>query len=337
MAVAYMIWLTTACNLRCKYCYEGTEKVESYLSEKDAAKIIDYITRDCDQTKNLQISFHGGEPFLNYKIMKFISIELEKRLRHIAGNITYQVTTNATILNKEIIDFLREREIEVTCSLDGTKETHDSIRVFEGNKGSYDIAMKNSLQLLELFPDLRVRMTVRSTGVENLSRDIIHLVEKGFKLIVPVLDFYDKNWNEEKFEIIKEEIRRVKAYVGNRKVTISLLEPLGIKKKSPCQGGIQTKNIYPNGDIYPCTLAAGDEEFLIGNIEQGINSKKLDEILSNSKRENKECSGCTFYNFCNSTRCKIINKLITGDYNSPNSLECNMNHLLYEENGFSCL
>ena len=43
-----------------------------------------------------------------------------------------------------------------------------------------------------------------------------------------------------------------------------------------------------------------------------------------------------FYNFCNSTRCKIINKLVTGDYNSPNSLECNMNHLLYEENGYLC-
>lgn len=68
----------------------------------------------------------------------------------------------------------------------------------------------------------------------------------------------------------------------------------------------------------------------------GFSISSLEEILSYSQKENKECRGCVFYNFCNSTRCKIINKLVTGDYNSPNSLECNMNHLLYEENGYLC-
>ena len=178
MAVGYMIWLTTACNLKCKYCYEGTAKVNCYLSKDYAAKIVDYIVQDCDKTKNLQISFHGGEPFLNYKIMEFISLELENQLHSVVNDISYQVTTNATILNEEIIEFLKDHKIEVTCSLDGTKETHDSIRVFEENKGSYDIAMKNSLKLLALYPDLRVRMTVRSTEVENLSKNIIYLVEK---------------------------------------------------------------------------------------------------------------------------------------------------------------
>lgn len=232
MAVGYMIWLTTACNLRCKYCYEGTEKVNCDLSKDYAEKIVDYIVQDCDKTKSLLISFHGGEPFLNFKLMKFISLELEKQLHAVVNDILYQVTTNATILNEEIIEFIKEHKFEVTCSLDGTKATHDSMRVFQGNIGSYDIAMKNSLKLLELYPDLRVRMTVRSSEVENLLKDIIHLVEKGFKLIVPVLDFYDKNWNEEKFEIIRKEIKKVKLYVKNRDVTISLLEPLSIKKKS---------------------------------------------------------------------------------------------------------
>lgn len=111
MAVGYMIWLTTACNLKCKYCYEGTAKVNCYLSKDYAAKIVDYIVQDCDKTKNLQISFHGGEPFLNYKIMEFISLELENQLHSVVNDISYQVTTNATILNEEIIEFLKDHKI----------------------------------------------------------------------------------------------------------------------------------------------------------------------------------------------------------------------------------
>lgn len=143
MAVGYMIWLTTACNLKCKYCYEGTAKVNCYLSKDYAAKIVDYIVQDCDKTKNLQISFHGGEPFLNYKIMEFISLELENQLHSVVNDISYQVTTNATILNEEIIEFLKDHKIEVTCSLDGTKETHDSCNLLE-YLTQRDIQTKNS-------------------------------------------------------------------------------------------------------------------------------------------------------------------------------------------------
>ena len=150
--------------------------------------------------------------------MEFISLELENQLHSVVNDISYQVTTNATILNEEIIEFLKDHKIEVTCSLDGTKETHDSIRVFEENKGSYDIAMKNSLKLLALYPDLRVRMTVRSTEVENLSKNIIYLVEKGFNLIVPVLDFYDKNWNEDAFCTLWRSQMRFRA-VALRSIT----------------------------------------------------------------------------------------------------------------------
>jgi len=78
--------------------------------------------------------------------------------------------------------------------------------------------MKNSLKLLALYPDLRVRMTVRSTEVENLSKNIIYLVEKGFNLIVPVLDFYDKNWNEDAFCTLWRSQMRFRA-VALRSIT----------------------------------------------------------------------------------------------------------------------
>lgn len=63
MAVGYMIWLTTACNLKCKYCYEGTAKVNCYLSKDYAAKIVDYIVQDCDKTKTCKFLFMAGNLF----------------------------------------------------------------------------------------------------------------------------------------------------------------------------------------------------------------------------------------------------------------------------------
>lgn len=111
------------------------------------------------------------------------------------------------------------------------------------------------------------------------------------------------------------------------------MEPIQCFDNHECDGGSTSKNIYPNGDIYPCTMAAGKNEFIIGNIYDGIDIKKLNSHRRYSKEIIEECRGCNYIKSCNNNRCKIINKLVRGNYLSPILAECMLNNIRYEENG----
>ena len=80
-------------------------------------------------------------------------------------------------------------------------------------------------------------------------------------------------------------------------------------------------------------MAGGNKEFCIGNIYDGVNSGKLSAIMKQNCHINEECVDCSISNGCNGKRCKIVNKLLTGDYNLPSALECEINHMLFRLNG----
>lgn len=332
-----MVWLTTACNLACSYCYEGQEKQNQSLSEDTAHEILRYMISHTDEKqKELLISFHGGEPFLNYEKMEYFCKEINHWSNKKEISVKYQVSTNATVRNDAIIRFLKtyKNDIELSVSLDGKKQTHDAVRLYRNGQGSYEEAVKNSFEFMKIFPDLRARMTFGSQTVGALSENVLHIADLGFQTIVAIPDYYDKQWDKDTFEALRREIREIKKGLTGRKLSVNLLEPLRLRKNAGCTGGISYVNIFPNGDLYPCTMAAGMDEFWIGNIKTGICKSKLDKIKTYSNTENLVCEGCTYYDYCNCTRCKIINKLVNGSYNSPIFMECNMNSLLYEENGY---
>lgn len=333
----YTIWLTTQCNLQCLYCYEGENKRHFTLSKETADSVFNYIKHDFVANRNdneLFIAFHGGEPLINYPILKYLVDKFENEF--IGSEITpiFQIVTNATLLTNEYQCFLAKHFKDITVSIDGEESTHDAMRPFKNGNGSYDITLKNSIEMLSKFPDLRVRMTFDPVTVHNLFENVIHLVKLGFKLIVPLPNLFDKNWTEKSFDTLKNEIEKIRNYVINDDVIISICDPLLFKIKCKCSGGINEKSIYSNGDIYPCVVSTGIEEFKIGNIWDGIDKNCLNNILKNSNPIISDCIDCLFYDFCNGTRCRIINKIINDDFLEPSVVECNLNNILYEVNGF---
>lgn len=334
----YAIWVTTSCNLQCKYCYEGHNKPDMILDKEKADDILRFIEKDLKENKDsdLTIDFHGGEPFLNFKIIKYL---VEKFIKKYASkrNVTFGTTTNATIMNDEILDFIKEFIPDITVSLDGTKEVHDYLRPYKNGLGSYDVSIRNCLKILHNVPMLRVRMTVTPDNVETLSDGIISLIDYGFKIIVPIIDQFDRRWSDTFFKQLGQQIQRVKGKIeGSSELAVSLCEPIFIKSSALCSGGISSKNIYTDGSIYPCMMAGGIPEFQIGDIYSGISHGKLAKILSYNKQVFEECSNCALMNACNGNRCKIINRMVTGRYNYPSEVECETNHLLYKINGIKC-
>ncbi|MFV0560579.1 MAG: radical SAM protein [Enterococcus sp.] len=330
--MGYSIWVTADCNLQCKYCYEGNDKPKLYMDHRTADRVIKYILDDYNEHANLLINFHGGEPLLNMKIIKYLVEKINLNVSD-KTNVVYSLTTNGTILSSRIIDFMLDNLFEVTLSIDGNKNTQNYLRPFKNGGASFDLVLKNALILNQQFSNLRLRMTFNSKTVDCLASNVIFLCEQGFQTIVPVEDDFDTEWDEIHLDILEAQIRLIKAYIKNNPTkSVSLCERLS-PCTGNCSGGISSKHIFCDGKIYPCLMAGNEANFEIGNITTGVNEAKLSKILLTANQENPICSGCDLIMYCEGSRCKIINKLVTGDYLQPPTIQCRITSLFYQLNG----
>lgn len=330
----FTLWITANCNLNCKYCYEGENKLNKSMTKDIIDKSIKFgLDNFMDKDEELRVAIHGGEPFLEFENIKYIIKEIKEKAKKIDKKPRFLTTTNGTILNDEIMEFIVKEMPDITLSIDGTKETHDKTRKFKNGKGSHSIVLENGLKLLKQLPNMRIRMTFDSETVKNLYEDVKYLIDYGFKIIVPVPNLFDSNWNESHVEILKQQIKSIKKYIVCKKdVAVSIADKNIYKLKRYCNGGKSSIHIYSDGNLYPCTLVGGKKEFCIGNIYDGVDIKKRDELLNISKEKNIDCDGCSLYNYCDGPRCKIKNKILTGDYNQASPMGCAMENLLYELN-----
>jgi len=319
----YTVFMTNKCNLDCTYCYEKNKQDKSITKE-----VLDALIKEISEKENDDVSvvIHGGEPLLEFKKIKYLIDELKKS----GKRICYSVTTNGTLLNRENIDYLIREVDNISISIDGEENSHDKNRHFKDGRGSYEIIDKNiNKYLMENKNNIKARMTINRYNYENISKNIIHLIEKGFSDISPVINQFDV-WEEEQWKVIEEELKIVETYILEKKidVKVGLIDDAKHKcKNSACNGGTSTITIDTDGKIYPCIIVNGLKEYCIGNIFEGINKSCLKNIHKNNNEKVDCCEGCARYDYCEATRCKIINKYQTGKWNQPSINVCMIQNL----------
>lgn len=132
--------VTEDCNLRCKYCsYSGHYKYKRKHTPKRmpkdiAYRAINWFLPNTGKSKNVTIGFYGGEPFLNFEIIRDAVVYAQQKAKD--KEVGFNATTNATILTDEILDFIVRNNIRLLVSLDGPKDIHDRYRVFRNGRGS---------------------------------------------------------------------------------------------------------------------------------------------------------------------------------------------------------
>lgn len=262
------------------------------------------------------------------KIKSFIS-KVKKKI----PQVKFSITTNGTIMNDEIMDFLSREYDHISISIDGTREAHDKNRVYRNQKGSFDLVKENALKLLERRPDMIARMTVTSSNVSQLYQGVMDLSLMGFRHIMPTPDENDAGWDDRSLQTLLEQSKLITSHLHNNneesmELDVGFINDAPIKtKNSFCDGGIGTLTIDTDGKLYPCIIANGVEEFCIGNITEGIHAEKLKEIHSKDHQVIDECNGCERYHYCTTTRCKIINRIRTGDFNKASGTRCCLEHI----------
>ncbi len=306
------------CNLACKYCfaeegeYHGRRALMSFEVGK---KALDFLIANSGNRRNLEVDFFGGEPLMNWQVVKeLVAYGREQEKIH-NKNFRFTVTTNGVLLNDEIQEFINQEMDNVVLSLDGRKEVNDHMRPFRNGKGSYDLIVPKFQKLAE--SRNQEKYYIRGTFTrENLdfSKDVLHFADLGFEQISiePVVgedsDFYSIKEEDlpkifEEYDLLaKELVKREKEGNGVNFFHFMIdLDggPCISKRLSGCGSGTEYLAVTPWGDLYPCHQFVGDEDFFMGNVEEGITRPEIAEEFRGCSVYSKEkCKNCFAKFYC---------------------------------------
>ncbi len=310
------------CNLRCKYCFASTGDYgtgrRKKMSIETGIRAIDFLIEASGPRRNLDVDFFGGEPLLNWELVKAVTAYCEEEGPKHGKDIRLTLTTNAILLDDEKIDFLNEHMKNVVLSIDGRPSVQDDMRPFPGGQGSYERSMAGIRRFVEKRGDKEyyVRGTYTHQNTD-FSEDVLHLAEQGLEQLSmePVVgsteDFYTLT-AEDMPKVHAEYERLAERYLESRRqgkpfhffhFNIDVEGgPCLYKKMKGCGVGTEYCAVTPDGDIYPCHQFVGEEAFIMGNLyDEPIlhPPTALKEDLKTLILPNKEdCQGCWAKYFC---------------------------------------
>ena len=331
------------CNLACKYCfaeegeYHGRRALMSYEVGK---KALDFLIANSGSRHNLEVDFFGGEPLMNWQVVKdLVAYGREQEKIH-DKHFRFTVTTNGVLLNDEIQEFVNKEMDNVVLSLDGRKEINDQMRPFRNGKGSYDLIVPKFQKLAE--SRHQEKYYIRGTFTRNnldFSEDILHFASLGFKQISiePVVGEETDPYAIQKEDLPKifEEYDKLARIIVERQregkgfnffhFMIDLEGgPCVSKRLSGCGSGTEYLAVTPWGDLYPCHQFVGDEDFLMGNVDEGIHHPEIaDEFRGLSVYSKEDCRHC-FARFYCSGGCMANSYKFHGSLNDTYDVGCEM-------------
>lgn len=331
------------CNLKCRYCFaeEGEYHGKRELMSLEVGKkAIDFLIKSSGSRKNLEVDFFGGEPLMNFDVVKGI-VEYARSIEKEAGkNFRFTITTNGILLNDEIMEYVNENMHNVVLSIDGRKEVNDRMRPRAGGQGTYDTIMPKFQKLAESRnqTDYYVRGTFTRYNLD-FSKDVLHLADMGFKQIsvepVVAADSEPYSIREEDLPVIFKEYENLANEILERRKNgqwfnffhfmIDLTGgPCVVKRMVGCGSGTEYLSVTPTGDLYPCHQFVGMEQFKMGHVDTGIEKPEIRKDFEGCNVYTKpKCRECWARFYC-SGGCVANSWNANGDLVTPYEIGCEM-------------
>jgi uncharacterized protein len=328
--------ISGGCNLRCKYCiyggsYENQRDLNNNLMSFDTArKAIDYIFPFIQDRPNkvFTLSFYGGEPLLNLDTVKQVVEYAKKKFK--GWQLVFNMTTNLTMMNDDILEYWLENNFLILVSLDGSKENHDAKRVFPNGKGSHDVIIKNLKKIADRDNEyFKKRVGFSAVHSLDLSMKNVHqfFTETDFirenRLRLSSVNTYNTTYYEHFpydpsqlgkdfqyfWEVIEEKIRMNRELSGFESYLFNTSAATGTsldaRNFSPLGGScLYNSRLYVDtrGRFHMCERM--NNTFPFGDVENGFDYERMVEIAGEFIEAVKtHCSDCSIRYLCN--RCYI--------------------------------
>lgn len=333
----YLI-ISQDCNLRCSYCFAdhgtfgGTNKFMTISTAKNC------INKLLGNKFNNFIVFFGGEPFLNFSLMK----EIEDYRRQIGLEIKYTTITNGTVMNDAIESFIIDNLFHLSVSLDGPKELNDKQR--HGNRVS---AHDQAVMTINRFKNSKLPLTIKCTATKNSIGKLESIAEYLFTLGATSIAFAPVSRipqecelfiSDSEFAIYAQElsnllVRNINQMASGGITTeivpiFKIITQLVTKTRviHHCSAGRETLAVTADGDVYPCHEFVGMAEFKLGNVNDeafpGEDYNRIKSIFNNhSIYTIDECRSCWARFICGGD-CPVRSYIHNGDLFRPRKEKC---------------
>ncbi len=331
------------CNLRCRYCFAETGSYEGprgLMSAEVGKSAIDYLIQASGKRRNLEIDFFGGEPLLNFEVVKEIVRYARSLEEKYNKNFRFTITTNGILLDEAKKEFINKEMSNIVLSIDGRKEVNDAMRYRIDGSGSYDSIVGRFQDMAE--SRNQDNYYVRGTFTRNnldFKNDVLHLADLGFKQVSvePVVASPEMDYmlREEDLPTLFQQYEELAAEYVKRKregrgfqffhFMIDLTGgPCILKRLSGCGAGHEYVAVSPDGDIYPCHQFVGDESMKMGNVKEAGLDQEISQIFRESNVYTKPaCKDC-FRKFYCSGGCAANALQYGGGINEPLKLSCDL-------------
>ena len=315
---ALCLHVAHTCNLNCSYCfasqgkYHGDRAVMSYEVGKQA---LDFLIENSKGRRNLEVDFFGGEPLMNFDVVKQLVAYARSREKECGKNFRFTLTTNGVLIDDDVIDFANREMSNVVLSLDGRKEVHDRFRVDHAGNGSWERIVPKFQQLVKARQGKNYYMRGTFTHANpDFLKDIETMLDLGFTELsmepvvcapedpsaltaedLPVvLDQYEKL-----AQLMLERHRQGKPFTFYHYMIDLKGGPCIYKRVSGCGSGTEYMAVTPWGDLYPCHQFVGEEAFKLGDVFHGVTNPSVQqEFASCNVYSRPECADCWAKLYC---------------------------------------
>lgn len=328
--------VTQGCNLRCKYCaysgsYDNRVHSSKRMSKEIAFKAIDFLFEHSIDRDRVSLGFYGGEPLLELDLIKECVDYARKK--SIGKELMFNITSNATLITDEVLEFLYDNEFSLTVSLDGDQQAHDKNRVFAANsEGTFSVVMQVLEKLQTRHPDYMERVHINAVIDPTTNFDCTsnffcdYETVKDFYVQANLISEYyrkdevatDEEYREKfSYEIFKmylQKLGRLEEESISKLVShgfqslkeihdkTKISSSLTLKRdhhSGPCVPGIQRLFVDVEGNLYPCErVSEASKAVRMGHIYTGFDIDKARALLNIGRLTEKECKQCWAFRFC---------------------------------------
>jgi uncharacterized protein len=300
-----------SCNLRCRYCYiDGGVLSRTWRMKRQVARqAIDFVLKLNPKVEKLGISFYGGEPLLNFDVVRDTMNYANQRAAELGlPPVDYHLSTNGTLLRDEMVDFLAGQNINVLVSLDGPPQIHDAMRIDAAGHATHSKVMRAVRRLLAAKGSLSVSASAVITQGGCLIDTYYYLCDLGFEDIkISYVRYHHGEFfrlDDSTKEQYIADLRQIALdYLGylqhgwrpayyefNRRILHLWTKT---RRVDFCPAGQSRYGVSPDGRIFPCGPAACMGYGSIGSLECGLSKDAVQIFLGqNDIFASSACQQC---------------------------------------------
>ena len=315
---ALCLHVAHTCNLNCAYCFASQGKYHgdrAIMSFEVGKRALDFLIEHSAGRRNLEVDFFGGEPLMNFDVVKQLVAYARSREKECGKNFRFTLTTNGMLIDDDVIDFANREMSNVVLSLDGRKEIHDRYRVDYAGNGSWERIVPRFQKLVEARGNKNYYMRGTFTHANpDFLKDIQEMLRLGFTELsmepVVCAPGDPSALTAEDMPVVMEQYEKLAELMLRRHregrpstfyhYMIDLEGgPCIYKRISGCGSGTEYMAVTPWGDLYPCHQFVGEERFKLGNVFEGVTNREVqEEFAACNVYTRPECADCWAKLYC---------------------------------------